>query len=134
MNARWTDIGLVWLRVLMGLGSAHHGYAKIFGGQMAGFTQAVAGLGFPLPGLFAWMAALSELVGGLCVALGLGTRLAAFFVFCTMSVAVFLHHRADPLPIKELALAYWTVSGALIAMGGGRFTLGCLWKRRCGSC
>ncbi len=125
----WTDLGLLWLRVLMGVGIAYHGYGKVFGGHVSGLAQGVAAMGFPMPELFAWAAALSEFLGGICVALGLGTRVAAFFVFSTMSVAAFIHHRADPLSVKELALAYWTMSGALILLGGGRFSLGRLLKK-----
>jgi hypothetical protein len=41
-----------------------------------------------------------------------------------MSVAAFVAHKADPLKVKELALAYWALSGALLLMGGGSFSLG----------
>ena len=37
---------------------------------------------------------------------------------------------SDPLSVKELALAYWTMSGALILLGGGRFTLGALLRKK----
>jgi len=93
---RFQAIGLLWLRVLMGLGIASHGYQKIFGGYVAKLAEGVAQMGFPVPILFAWAAALSEFAGGLLVALGLGTRIAALFVFFTMSVAVFLHHASVP--------------------------------------
>lgn len=117
------NLGLVWLRVLMGLGIASHGYAKIFGGGIAGLAEGVANLGFPQPEFFAWAAALSEFAGGICIALGLFTRVAALSVFVTMGVAAFLAHKADPFNVKELALLYWTVAGALIMTGGGAFTL-----------
>ena len=117
------DLGLLWLRVLMGLGIAWHGYGKIFGGKIPGFAEGIAGMGFPFPEFFAWAAALSEFAGGLLVALGLFTRPAAGFVFVTMTVAAFVRHSADPFSVKEMALAYWTMSGALILLGGGRFAL-----------
>jgi len=123
MPGNWQAVGLVWLRFLVGCGIASHGLEKIFGGKIEGFSQAVAHLGFPLPSLFAWAAALSEGLGGLCLAVGLGTRVAAFFIFCTMSVALFLQHRADPFQTKELAYLYWSVSGALMMLGGGSYAL-----------
>lgn len=83
-------------------------------------------MGFPLPGLFAWAAALSEFLGGILVALGLATRPAAFFVFATMAVAAFIRHAPDPFRVKELALAYWTMAGTLILMGGGPWSLDAL--------
>jgi putative oxidoreductase len=116
-------VGLLWLRVLMGIGIAHHGYGKVFGGHMDQFAQGVAQMGLPLPMVFAWAAALSEFLGGILVAVGFQTRVAAFFVFCTMSAAVFLHHAHDALAVKELALAYWTMAGALALTGGGSYSL-----------
>jgi len=117
------SMGLLWLRVLMGCGIAYHGYGKVFGGDMGGFAQGVAELGFPVPHLFAWAAALSEFLGGICIALGLFTRPAAFCVFMTMSVAAFIRLSAASFGAKELALAYWTMAGALIFMGGGKFSI-----------
>lgn len=117
------DLGLLWLRVLMGAGIAYHGYGKVFGGQVDMLAQGVAAMGFPMPGVFAWAAALSEFAGGLLVAVGFQTRLAALAVFLTMSVAAFRAHAADPFATKELALAYWTMAGALMLTGGGAYTL-----------
>ena len=111
--------GLLWLRALAGTGIAYHGYGKVFGGHLGQFSEGVAAMGFPMPEFFAWAAALSEFAGGICLVLGLGTRIAAAFVFATMSVAVFKAHAADPFKVKELALAYWTMSGALAFLGGG---------------
>lgn len=129
--------GLLWLRVLMGLGIAYHGYGKIFGGEhfganVEGFAGGVAKMGFPMPLFFAWCAAFSEFAGGIFVALGLFTRLAALSVFATMSVAAFVAHADDPLKVKELALAYWTMSGALVLTGGGCLSLDKLLF--CGKC
>lgn len=118
-----TGTGLLFLRVLAGLGMANHGHGKIFGGRMEGFADGIDTMGFPFPTLFAWMAALSEFFGGVLVAIGLVTRGAAFLIFATMSVAVFIRHGPDPLRAKELALAYWTVSLALMLMGAGPYSL-----------
>lgn len=122
-------VGVLWLRLLMGIGIAHHGYGKVFGGHLEQFTQGVAKLGFPFPEVFAWAAALSEFAGGVLIALGLGTRVAAGFVFMTMSVAAFMQHAADPLSVKELALAYWTIAGTLILTGAGPLSVDGAWRR-----
>ncbi len=129
-NGLWQNFGLLWLRVLMGAGIAYHGYGKVFGGHIDGLVQGVAKMGFPYPEVFAWAAALSEFLGGILVALGLWTRPAALSIFLTMTVAAFLVHRADPFKVKELALAYWTMSGALIFLGGGDFSLGRFFKKK----
>jgi len=119
------DLGLLWLRVLMGGGITYHGYGKVFGGKIDKFAEGVASMGFPTPELFAWAAALSEFLGGICIALGLFTRPAALCIFATMVVAAFVKHADDPFKRKELALAYWTISGALIGLGAGKFSLDC---------
>ena len=116
-------VGLLWLRVFMGAGIAYHGYGKVFGGFMDRFADGVAALGFPFPVFFAWAAALSEFVGGICIVAGLQTRLAAAMVFITMSVAVFMQHAHDPFGTKEIALAYWTIAGGLTLLGGGPYSL-----------
>jgi putative oxidoreductase len=116
-------LGLLWLRILMGTGIAYHGYQKIFSGMMERFTQGVAQMGFPAPEFFAWAAALSEFLGGIFIIAGFLTRPSAFFVFSTMTVAAFITHSADPLDVKELALAYWVIASTLILTGPGKFSI-----------
>ena len=74
------DVAVLLLR-LAGLGLAiGHGWGKIAGlatGESDGLIAGIGSLGFPMPGLFAWAAALAEFGGALCVAFGLGTRFAA---------------------------------------------------------
>ena len=123
MNNRMHDMAILFLRLGFGLSMATHGYAKIFGGWMGKFTEGVAAMGFPAPEVFAWIAALSELVGGILVALGLGTRVSAFFVAFTMVVAAFVQHAADPFAKKELAVLFLVGFSALILTGGGQFAL-----------
>lgn len=145
------DIALLLLRV-SGLGLAFgHGWGKVAGLAGGGgdrLIQAVANLGFPLPGLFAWAAALAEFLGALLVAAGLGTRVAASFAAFTMFVAAFARHKAHlHLLVKlglmnatsaqveswgnpELALAYLIIFVALILTGGGRFSAERLIRKR----
>lgn len=145
------DVGLLLLR-LCGLGLALvHGYGKVValasgeGGRLIGFVES---MGFPLPGLFAWAAALAEFLGGLCVALGLGTRVAAGFAGFVMLVAAFVRHKAHlhllvtvgAMPASEetvrswgkpeLALLYLLAFGTLVLTGGGRFSLDRVLPRR----
>jgi putative oxidoreductase len=138
------DIALLLLR-LSGLGLAlGHGYGKVLALSTGGadrFIESVASLGFPLPALFAWAAALAELLGGLLVAVGVGTRVAASFAAATMFVAAFVRHHALERVLvaagmrqaseetvrswgnPELALLYLLIFTTLVLTGGGRLSL-----------
>lgn len=123
MDARWAQLSWTLVRVVFGFSIAFfHGYPKVFGGGVNGLANTVANLGFPAPTFFAWAAALSELVGGALVMLGLGTRIAASLVACTMAVALY-RHLPDPLAKMELAALYFTGMIALALRGGGAFSL-----------
>lgn len=113
------DMGLLALRLWFGLTMAFvHGIGKV--GDMEAFTAAVAGLGFPLPGVLAPCAAVTEFIGGILLALGLFTRPAAAALLTTMLVAAFVVHGDDPFMKKELALSFAVVATALILTGPGR--------------
>lgn len=76
-----TDIGLLVLRMTIGLTFAAHGAQKAFGWWGGPGRQrwrgAVEAMGFVPAGLFAGLAIASELVGGVFLAIGFLTPLAA---------------------------------------------------------
>lgn len=125
----WTDAGLLVLRVAFGAGIAYHGFGKVTG-DMTQFAAGVSKLGFPLPLVFAWAAALSEFLGGILLAIGFLSRPAALFIVFTMAVAAFGAHGADPFKKKELALLYLFASAALSLTGAGRFSADSLLRRK----
>ena len=121
-TSRATDLGLLILRLGIGLPLAlAHGLGKV--PPSAGFIDGTAEMGFPLPALFAWAAALSEFLGGLLLAVGLATRPAAFFVACTMAVAAFVRHGADPFGDKEKAVLFLVGALTLLFAGAGRYAV-----------
>jgi len=124
---RNTDLGLLFLRLIMGLSIASHGYQKVFQGQVNMLSEGLVGMGFPMPTVFAWAAALSEFLGGLFIAFGFMTRLGALFVFIVMSVAFFGAHAHDPFQVKELAFLFWGCALCLIFTGAGRYSLDSIW-------
>lgn len=65
---------LLAIRLVMGPMLAYHGYKKIEGG-VEKFVATVDRYGFPFPELLARATIVIELVGGICLVLGLLTRL-----------------------------------------------------------
>ena len=115
------DLGFLLFRFFIGAAMAlAHGFGKLPPSEQ--LVQGVAGMGFPVPVLFAWMAALAEFLGGLFIAAGLFTRISAFFLGFTMAVAAFVVHGADPFNVKEMALLYLFSCVLLVFTGAGRYS------------
>lgn len=123
------DAGLLLLRLFAGLSIAFtHGLAKIPISES--FVAGIAEMGFPLPDLFAWAAAMAEFAGGLLIAVGLFTRPASFFLLLTMAVAAFIRNSGNPYVDRELALLYGSVALLFLLAGAGRFSLDALVRGR----
>jgi putative oxidoreductase len=90
------SLGLLVLRLVVGLTLAGHGAQKVFGWWggpgMKGWTQAMIRLRIRPPVPFAWLAALAELGGGLLLALGLLSPLGSLAIIGTMLVAIATVH------------------------------------------
>ena len=89
---RYTDIlapyTLTILRVLIGITFLLSGLPKL--GNLAGFTGFVASLGVPLAGFFAVVVVALEVIGGLMLIVGLGTRWASLLFAIEMLVTTLL--------------------------------------------
>jgi putative oxidoreductase len=119
-----TDVGVLLVRLVVGLAFMTHGWGKMqnpFGWMgESGFA----------PPIFQALAALSEFGGGLAWILGLLTPLAALGITSTMLVALTTHVvvRGDPFvgkggPSYELAAVYLSIALLLLGGGPGRFSL-----------
>lgn len=116
------DLGLLLFRLFVGLTLAlAHGIGKMPPSEK--LITGVEALGFPMPIIFAWCAALAEVLGGILIASGLFTRPAALFAGFTMLVAAFGVHGADAFTKRELALLYLVSCILLVFQGAGRFSL-----------
>ena len=115
---RFTEPTYALLRIVAGLLFAVHGAQKIlgiWGGQQPPmFTQV-------------WFAGVIELVGGLMIAVGLLTSLAAFIASGEMAVAYFQAHAPggwNPVLNRgELAVLYCFLFLYIAARGGGRYSV-----------
>lgn len=124
-GSRWGDFGLLLLRLSAGLSLAiAHGFDKLPVSER--MVTSVGDLGFPMPTVFAWAAALGESVFACLVAAGLATRVSAFFPAVTMGVAVFMAHSADEFSRKELPFLFLSMFVVIMFIGPGRYSLDAL--------
>jgi len=80
-------------RVVVGLGFHATGHGKLMDlGKVTGFFT---DLGIPFPGANAAFIAGLEFIGGLCLILGLGTRIFAALLSCSMIVALMTADKAS---------------------------------------
>ena len=121
-NTLKNEATMTALRVVAGLSmAALHGSGKVPPSDQ--LIQGVSAMGFPMPVLFAWLAGLAELLGGLFLAVGFLTRPSAFFVAFTMLVAAFGKHLNDPFDVKELSLLYLVIALIFVARGASRWSV-----------
>jgi putative oxidoreductase len=110
------DIGILMLRLAVGLTLAAHGAQKLFGWfggpGLAGTGQHLAMLGFHPGRRHALMAGLAEAGGGLLLALGLLTPGAAAMVFSVMFVAAVSVHVKQGFFNHQGGYEYTLVLGA----------------------
>jgi putative oxidoreductase len=113
------------LRVATGLLLMPHGAQKLFGAfgghGLAGTGQFFDGIGYS-PGVFwALIVGLVELFGGLALAVGFATRIAAALAFVVLVNAVLFHLPNGPFVGNggyELALL-WAMAALVFAVRGG---------------
>ncbi|THA33141.1 DoxX family protein [Streptomyces sp. A1277] len=121
---------LALFRIVVGLLFACHGAASVFGvlGGARGGGSIPAGT---WPG---WYAAVIQLIGGVLVALGLGTRVAALISSGSMAYAYFSVHQSGGLfPLQnggEPSAVYCWVFLLLVFTGPGAFALDRLFSTR----
>jgi len=140
---RSADLGLLLLRFAVGGVMVAHGVQHVFGlwggVGMTGLRNALTAFGFRNVNVLAWVTALTELVGGAAVVLGLFTPLAAAGLLALMINAVLLKavngfFIAGPpgAGSVELEVVLGLGAAALVLTGAGRIALenGRTWNRR----
>jgi len=121
-----TEAAYVLLRTLAGAMFTFHGLQKLFG---------IESTSTPRIGSQVWVGGIIELVCGIAIALGIGTRWAAFLASGTMAVAYVQFHwglhfdsRFWPAVNKgELALVYCLLFFYIACRGGGRWAIDRRW-------
>ena len=129
-------LGLLILRLVIGLIVAAHGFQKLFGWWggpgMKGWVGAMNRMRIRPPVPWAWISALAEVLGGLGLAVGLLTPLPSLAIAASMIVAIALVHWPR---------GFWTTKGGYefnlsilaaittIALAGpGAYSVDALWS------
>ncbi len=117
-------LGLLLLRVALGVIFIFHGYPKLFSstGQMMGFFIHVG-----LPGYFVFIAGVLEFFGGILLIIGLFTRIAGLLLAGEMLVAMWKVHGlfSNPAAVDnyQFPLSLAVATFALATLGAGVISL-----------
>jgi putative oxidoreductase len=116
-------LSLTLLRLGVGGVFIYHGFPKLFG-STARYVDYFGDLGFPAYTVY--LVGAVELFGGLLIAVGLFTRLAALLMMAEMAVAIWKVHLAEGIySVNEyeyqlaLVLSFFLLS----TTGAGRFSI-----------
>lgn len=122
--AKNNDLGLLILRVALGLLMLLHGIAKLQHG--VGFISGMLS-DMGMPGVFAYGVFVGEIIAPIMLIVGFRTRIAAILLAITMLVAAFTVHSNDFFNLAEsggwaieLVGLFFFGSIALICTGGGQ--------------
>ena len=120
-------LGLLPLRIVLGLVFIYHGYLKLFTGNFPGGTAGFfASLGIPLPTFFAIIVSLLEFFGGIALLLGLMTRYASVLLAVNMLVALLLVHLPNGFLVPggvEFPLTLFAGLLTLALLGSGKYSV-----------
>jgi putative oxidoreductase len=134
---RWAPLPL---RLIVGYGFAAHGFAKLLRGpdNFIGILQA---MGLPMPDLLGWLTIVTEIVGGICIAVGALVPLVSIPMAIVLLVAIVTVHLPNGFssiklqsiapdgsahfgqPGYETDLLYLAGLAALVLGGSGRFAV-----------
>lgn len=125
-SQRQIDLGLLVLRVALGLVFVVHGGQKLFVIGPSGSGEMLSQMGIPGASLFGPVLSVVEPLAGVAVIIGLLTRLAALAIAADMLGALLMFHSKHgffvPMGI-EFPMMLCASALTLIALGAGSFSV-----------
>ena len=133
MKLHNTDLGILILRLSLGILMLFHGFAKLLNG-VEGMAEKFSNTG--IPGFIAYGVYVGEVIAPVLLIIGFRTRLAALLYSFTMLVAIVLAHTSDILATGpsggwaiELPMMYLLGGIVLLFTGGGKYAVSHTRKR-----
>ena len=133
MKTPTKDLGIALLRLAVGGVFVAHGAQKLLVFGMAGLAGMLGQMGIPFPTLSAVAVTAAELLGGLALVAGFGTRWAALPIAFSMAVAALTVHLKGGFFLPngvEYVLTLFVASVVLSLTGSGAFSIDGLRSRR----
>ena len=131
------SLGLLIFRLALGFTFIMHGFQKAFLNGPTAQGAIFAKMGIPAPELSAYFTIGAELIGGIMLLLGIGTRIAAAAITIAMAGAyIFVHVNAPFIiaPKTGAGFEYVFVLGMaaimFILVGGGKYSIDALLPQR----
>lgn len=133
-TAALTALGFLILRVAVGLVFAMHGWQKLTVMGVGGVGGFFGSLGVPAPELMAIVVTAVELIGGIALILGVGTRIAGALLALDMAGALLLVHVANGFFVDAGGFEFVLTLGAaalfLALVGPGAWSVDGWWSKR----
>jgi putative oxidoreductase len=96
---------------------------------MKGYVQWLSDLHFPVAYVFVYAGKLTELLGGILLALGLFTRLASIFLVLTFTLITFVMGEGKIFTDAQHPFLFIMLSLVFLFAGAGSFSLDHCWFR-----
>ncbi len=126
------DLSLLLFRLILAIGFYEPAMMKLK--NLSGVAEWFGSMNYPIPGVSAFLAMVTEVAGIVLITLGLGTRIVALPMMFIMLIATFTVHISNGFAAGdngfEIPLYYFIMLIALVAYGSGKYSLDHLFSKK----
>ena len=126
------DIPLLLFRLILAIGFYEPAMMKLK--NLSGIAEWFGSMNYPLPGVSAFLAMVTEVLGVVLITLGLGTRVIAIPMMFVMLIAIFTVHISNGFAAGdngfEIPLYYFLMLFALVVYGPGKISVDSLMGKK----